>query len=1117
MIVLGEAEILIRPSTAGFAAATEAQTKAGLAKAETVAAESGGRMGKALATGIKVGAAGFVAVGGAALDLAAKYQTATTKIAASADISTKAAGKIGDAFLTTAGHSIYSAQTIAAAYAPVAGQLGAVEGHALSAGEALKVMSASQDLAEATGTSLANATADTAQIMQAYHLSVSQASSATDVLFSTARVTGISVDTLTTQLARLHSRLGDLTPSLAESGGLLDALSKAGVTGRTAMSALSTGFTTLLGSGPKVTAMAKELGVTIFNQNGQFVGMQSIIGQLEPKLAGLTQQSQLQAVSALFGASAGKQLLGVIMQGPAAYAADTAAVSKAGAAKDAAAKQSQTFAHQIDLLKATAVDLGIKLGSLLIPVITTFGGGVVTATNFVLGHKAVLTALAIVVGGVLTTAFVAFTVNKLAGFVSGIKSATSEVKTFANYLTGGLQSAFSTAGSNADTASGKVAGIAKTTSTTATTVATESTAMDTSFAGTALSAETATADIAATEATNVANVTAADTTIEGENATAATSFLGVGAGAAAILGGGAAVAAGALLGGDQGPGQGVSNSLPGFPNDPMPQPGQTLKDYLSKTLGLPPGYKGGPITAASYKGGSIDHKTVAGIFSALGSLGGNFDGKGGTFQYPGDTLAGAKALQGTAYARNASSQGSAKGLIGYLETQGLSANAAAGIAGNIGGQEDTSWSGARVQGGGTAPAPVQGKGYGLAQWTDPSRQAGLEALAKKMGLPASSASLQYAYIAAEINANPALKASLNAAGSPAAAALIASNSYERPAAATANNAGRESAATQYGSGTLPTTTTTAAHHATSSAATAAQRAQNADTSRLKANQALINSALKQEQAVDKAAQKAGAAVVAAHEKALAKQAATIVADNKAGGSILTNLQTAVASNSLDTLNSALDVTHTKALGQMVEKLDATHNSKLTALGAGILTEYQTALNEQTAIVALNTKLAAMGVANTVSSDIAKNTATAISDASAITLDQMAEKGLTGTALLAAQAKTAYDTVQQQGDAATGADQLALDQTDPNDLLGVANAQSKLTADQNASEVALAQAKANEDLANANAATATAISNATPGSPYEINIYGAGLSPAQVMAEMDWQINIGALPAATPGG
>src|ERR1017187_9573949 len=79
--------------------------------------KSGGSNFEKLAQGGKlaflaVGAAA-VGVGVASVDLAMKYQATTTSIAAGANISVASAKKITDAFLGTAGTTMFSAQQIA--------------------------------------------------------------------------------------------------------------------------------------------------------------------------------------------------------------------------------------------------------------------------------------------------------------------------------------------------------------------------------------------------------------------------------------------------------------------------------------------------------------------------------------------------------------------------------------------------------------------------------------------------------------------------------------------------------------------------------------------------------------------------------------------------------------------------------------------------------------------------------------------------------------------------------------------------------------------------------------------------------------------------------------------
>lgn len=693
-----------------------------------------------LGAGALVGVAGgFVAVGAASVDASLKQQTATASLAASAGISVAAAGRIGNAFTDTMGKAIYSGTQITTAYAGVAGELGSVEGHALDARDASTVMAASMNLAEGAGIQLGNATQDTANVMQAYHLQVTQAASATDILFSTSRVTGISVDTLTATLDRMKAKLGDLAPSLGDSAGLLNALAKNGISGRTAMSALNGGFNTLLGGGKKVQDMAKYLGLQIFDSTGKFVGMHSIISQLEPKLAGLTQQSQLEATKALFGASANKQLLDVILQGPAAYQRETDQVTKSGAAKAAAEKQSQTFAHQVDVLKATAVDLAIKFGNVLIPVLATLMGALGSSITFLDHHKAAMVAVAAVVTGVLGTAIAIFVTDKIAAFTAGVdrmigrftllRSAStttaSQVNTDAvksqtavqteaasiERSTVAIDNSFASTATSANTAAGGIstaetdAGGYVQTFSTKTVAANDAAA--TSFAGVAGAAETAAGGIAAETAAMAGTVEAADASIEAANVAAGASFTAMLGPIAAVV---AAVAAA----------QPLINSLTGGglssgPGDVLPAgqqgPGQ---------LGLHVTHKGG---SGSRYGNYYSLPTGSGDYGNVGKT--TFD---------------------------------------FLREAGFNPAVAAGFVGNF--QQESSLN-----------SSASG-GY-LAQWGG-SRLTGLQDFAKQIGLPVTALTTQLNYVLKELGENPSMKKAIAGAKTPQQAADLISKLYERP-------------------------------------------------------------------------------------------------------------------------------------------------------------------------------------------------------------------------------------------------------------------------------------------------------------------------------------------------
>ena len=105
------------------------------------------------------------------------------------------------------------------------------------------------------------------------------------------------------------------------------------------------------------------------------------------------------------------------------------------------------------------------------------------------------------------------------------------------------------------------------------------------------------------------------------------------------------------------------------------------------------------------------------------------------------------------------------GFLHYLQGEGYTKQAAAGIVGNL--QQESSLN---------PGAP----GGGLAQWIG-SRWTALVAFAGQVGLSPHSAEGQFAFLTHEIDTSyPGLKAQLNAASTPGEAATIFSNVYERP-------------------------------------------------------------------------------------------------------------------------------------------------------------------------------------------------------------------------------------------------------------------------------------------------------------------------------------------------
>ena len=387
-----------------------------------------------IATGVL--AVGLAAGAAESIHLAMNMQHADAAIAGHAGISMKAATDIGNAFLSTAGSTIFSGQEMASAYASVAGQLGQLQGHALNAKQALDVMRAAGDLAEASGQKLSDTTSTLGSVMQAFQVPASAVVRTTDELWNTSRATGTSIDSLGNVMDRLKAKMGVAAPSVSDMGSMLVDLADHGVTGSRGLMVVNTAMNSLITPSKQAQFVMGELGLQTFDSSGKFVGFGSIIAQLQPKLAGMTEQQQLQTLSVIMGKTANKALLDTIMGGSDAYDRASTSVNKLGTAHEAAQVKSKTLDDEMKTMKATVEDLGTQWGEQLIPVVQKAGQALASVTGFFMQNHDAAIALATVIGGPLAIAMGAFAVNKVASTAQSIGQAFERVTGAAQKLVG---------------------------------------------------------------------------------------------------------------------------------------------------------------------------------------------------------------------------------------------------------------------------------------------------------------------------------------------------------------------------------------------------------------------------------------------------------------------------------------------------------------------------------------------------------------------------------------------------------------------------------------------------------------------------------------------------------
>jgi TP901 family phage tail tape measure protein len=336
----------------------------------------------------------IVGLGGYAVELSSKYQTSLSQLQADMGITAKAAAAIGDAFLGTGGSVTFTAQEIVTAFAPVSTQLDLLNHKALDATQSLNFMKVAMALAEATGQPLNDVTAALVKTMVAYHLSLSDASTASDILYNSSKDLNQPIDAIATVVDKLAGRLGAATPPLAQVAALMIELSQNGVPARLAVSGATAAITALEIPSKAGAAAIAKLHLSTLDSTGSFIGMDSIISQLQPKFAKMTPAQQELTAAQLFGKPAAAAMVEIIDKGAKPFDALAKSVSAAGSAQKGANTATDNLGGSFDKLKTRITDMltasGTPLQKFLKEAVDYINAHFVPAVQWITDHFNVL-------------------------------------------------------------------------------------------------------------------------------------------------------------------------------------------------------------------------------------------------------------------------------------------------------------------------------------------------------------------------------------------------------------------------------------------------------------------------------------------------------------------------------------------------------------------------------------------------------------------------------------------------------------------------------------------------------------------------------------------------------
>ena len=396
----------------------EFQAKMGEAKGEMDTLSAKGASTSKLMSTAFLGIGGAVGglalgIGGVSLALAEKFQTAMTKTSGQLGLTADQTKRLSDQFSNMALGSEYSSTELANAYAGVAGQVRNLAGGGNTAKASTDVLRASMELATAKGIDLNSAVGTVVGTLRTFQMPTKSAGDAMAILYNTSSATGISVDNLSSTLARMNGAVVGVKPPASDLAGLLVDLGKHGVTGSRAIASASQAITKMLDPAFQAKAATAGLSLTTYDAAGNFVGMRNVIAQLQPQLAGMTQEQQQATIKTLGLGAAGEKLIPTILAGSSAFDQATSAVKDHKKATEAADGASKTFHGRLKTLQSAATTLGTDLGNQLL-------GPATNLVNFLdtKGIKAIDQFRA------------GFDGKKVGGFASQLGAATKQVGDF---------------------------------------------------------------------------------------------------------------------------------------------------------------------------------------------------------------------------------------------------------------------------------------------------------------------------------------------------------------------------------------------------------------------------------------------------------------------------------------------------------------------------------------------------------------------------------------------------------------------------------------------------------------------------------------------------------------
>jgi TP901 family phage tail tape measure protein len=168
-------------------------------------------------------------------------------------------------------------------------------------------------LASAGNIDLARSADIATNVMSGFGLEASELNRVVDVIAKTATSTNTTVETLGESFKEIAPTANNLKIPIEEIASAVGLLGNSGIKGTDATTTLNSALNRLSKPTKEMKSKMKELNLSFFDANGQFVGITKTIDRLEDSFVDLTDEQRANAISTIFGARANKQMTSLIL------------------------------------------------------------------------------------------------------------------------------------------------------------------------------------------------------------------------------------------------------------------------------------------------------------------------------------------------------------------------------------------------------------------------------------------------------------------------------------------------------------------------------------------------------------------------------------------------------------------------------------------------------------------------------------------------------------------------------------------------------------------------------------------------------------------------------------